>query len=218
MSDERLHFDDLSIGFGQQLLLHPDPNNKRGVFSCMMMGYLPGESIIATVEANGIFPRLQEGQRVAIRIFLANGVAAFTTTVLYVGEEPVVMVYLDFPLKVQFKRVRAAKRVSMAQPLLVSNLDDPSLIGVAGKLIDISTGGGRIEMFDQLGRVGETIEMKGKFSIHGMTRMLTIKAVIRKREGNDYGVQFIEEDEDKLIILMGFIFGAMLDGNIESIR
>ena len=106
----------------------------------------------------------------------------------------------------------------VAQPILVSNLDNGALMGVAGKLVDVSTGGGRVQMFDQLGEVGDNIELKGKFQIHGITRMLTVRACIRKKEGSDYGIQFIEEDEDKLIVLMGFIFNAMLTGETDVIR
>lgn len=218
MTDQTIAFDELMLGFGQQLMLHPNPADKTMVFGCMLAGCLPSESLMVTVEPNGVFPRLEEGQRVAVRIFLDSGVALFMTTVLFISEVPTLIVYLDFPSQVKFKRLRAAKRVVVAQPVLVNNLDDSTLMGVAGKLMDVSTGGGRIQMFDQLGAVGDAIELKGKFNIHGITRLLTVRACIRKKEGNDYGVQFVEEDEDKLIILMGFIFNAMLTGEVDGIR
>ena len=218
MTDEKVSFSDLELGFGQQLMLHPNPSDKTMVFGCMLAGCLPGESLIVTVSPNGVFPRLEEGQKVVVRVFLDSGIALFQSTVLFIGEIPTLMVYLDFPSAVQFKRLRAAKRVVVAQPIIVSNLDKTQLMGVAGKLVDVSTGGGRIEMFEQLGDVGDKIEIKGKFQVHGITRLLTVGACIRKKEGKDYGVQFVEQDEDKLIVLMGFIFNAMLTGTVDSIR
>lgn len=218
MADESTTFDELALGFGQQLMLHPNPADKSMVFGCMLAGCLPGESLMVTVEPNGVFPRLEEGQRVAVRVFLDSGIALFMTTVLFISEVPTLLVYLDLPAQVKFKRLRAAKRVVVAQPILVNNLDNPSLMGVAGKLMDVSTGGGRIQMFDQLGAVGDAIELKGKFKIHGITRLLTVGACIRQKDGDDYGVQFVEADEDKLIVLMGFIFNAMLTGEVDAIR
>jgi len=218
VSEEQRTFEDLGLGMGQQLLLHPDPADKTSVFSCLLVGALPGEALIVTAPPDGVFPRLAEGQKVVVRVFLEDGVALFPTTVLFVGEIPALMVYLDMPAGVQFKRLRAAKRVVVAQPVLVSNLDNPAHAGVAGKLLDVSTGGGRLKMFDELGANGDKIEIKGKFNVHGITRLLNVTACIRKRERDEYGVQFIEQDEDKLIFLMGFIFNAMINGTVDTIR
>lgn len=218
MTDEAIAFDDLALNFGQQLMLHPNPADKTMVFGCVLAGCLIGESLMVTVEPNGVFPRLEEGQRVAIRVFLDSGVALFMTTVLFIGEVPTLLIYLDLPAQVKFKRLRAAKRVVVAQPILINNIDNTAFMGVAGKLMDVSTGGGRVQMFDQLGDVGDAVELKGKFQIHGITRLLTVRACIRKKEDDDYGIQFVEDDEDKLIILMGFIFNAMLTGEVDAIR
>ncbi len=218
MTDEAITFDDLALNFGQQLMLHPNPADKTIVFTCVLAGYLIGESLMVTVEPNGVFPRLEEGQRVAVRVFLDSGVALFMTTVLFIGEVPTLLIYLDLPAQVKFKRLRAAKRVVVAQPILINNIDNTAFMGVAGKLMDVSTGGGRVQMFDQLGDIGDAVELKGKFQIHGITRLLTVRACIRKKEDDDYGIQFVEDDEDKLIILMGFIFNAMLTGEVDAIR
>ncbi|HEY7773929.1 MAG TPA: flagellar brake protein [Marinagarivorans sp.] len=218
MADEQLEFGALDITFGQQFLLHPDPTNKKMVFSCTLIGCLEGQSLIIGPDGAGVFPSLAEGQKIIVRIVLDSGIALFPTTVLFISDIPAVMIYLDFPPAVQFKRLRAAKRVVVAQPILVSNLDNSAYTGIAGKLIDISTGGGRVQMFDTLGGVGDRIELKGKFQVHGIARLLTVKACIRKRDGKEYGVQFVEQDEDKLIVLMGFIFNAMLTGNLDAIH
>lgn len=218
MADEKIDFQALEITFGQQLLMHPNPSDKTMVFSCTLIGCLADESLIIGPPSQGVFPPLEEGQKVVIRVFLDSGVALFPTTVLYISDIPALMIYLDFPSAIQFKRLRAAKRVVVAQPVLVSNVDNKSIVGVAGKLLDVSTGGGRVKMFDELGEVGDHIVIKGKFQVHGISRLLTVDACIRKKEGKEYGVQFVEQDEDKLIILMGFIFNAMLTGTVDAIH
>lgn len=218
VADEQRTFDELGLGMGQQLLLHPNPADKKLVFSSLLVGALPSEALIVTAPPDGVFPELSEGQKVVVRVFLEDGVALFPTTVLFVTDVPTLMVYLDMPKVVQFKRLRAAKRVVVAQPVLVSNLDNPAHIGVAGKLLDLSTGGGRLKMFDEVGAIDDRIEIKGKFNVHGITRLLNVTACIRKRERDEYGVQFIEQDEDKLIFLMGFIFNAMINGTVDTIR
>ena len=62
MADEQRTFDDLGLGMGHQLLLHPDPADKTSVFSCLLVGALPGEALIVTAPPGGVFPRLAEGQ------------------------------------------------------------------------------------------------------------------------------------------------------------
>ena len=218
MADDRIDFDALEVTFGQQLLMYPNPSDKTMVFSCTLIGCLGGESLIVGPAADGVFPVLQEGQKVIIRVFLDSGVALFPTTVLYISDIPTDMIYLDYPPVIQFKRLRAAKRVVVAQPILVNNLDNTAHVGVAGKLLDVSTGGGRIKVFDELGAVGDRIVIKGKFQVHGISRLLTVDACIRQKDSKEYGVQFVEQDEDKLIFLMGFIFNAMLTGTVDAIR
>ncbi len=218
MHEENRSFESLALGFHQQLLVHPNPADKTIVFSCSLIGCLGTECLLIHAPDNGVFPLLSEGQRLVIRTFLDDGIALFHTTVLYVSDIPAIIAYLDYPQNIQFRRLRTAKRVAIAQPILVNNLTHPAHQGLAGKLIDISTGGGRLRMFDKLGQTGDVIEVKGKFTVQGISRLLTLKACIRQCSGNDYGIQFIETDEDKLLILMGFIFNAQMTGTIEPVR
>jgi hypothetical protein len=65
------------------------------------------------------------------------------------------------------------------------------------------------------------VELKGKFQVGGITRVLSIQSVIRAiipaKEGASYGVEFFEKDEDKLLVLLGFIFHSMVFGHTLSI-
>ena len=72
-----------------------------------------GDSLMTTAESDGVFPHLDEWQRVAL----------FMTTVLFIGEVSTLLAYLDLPVQIKFKRLRTAKRVIVTQPILINNID-----------------------------------------------------------------------------------------------
>jgi hypothetical protein len=219
--DSVLKFDDLNLKIGQIIQLHPDPKNSQERYDCMLVGCLPGDAVIVTAASDGSFPIVQEGQNIVIRVMSANGVALFPTTVLYVADVPTFMVYLDFPKAIKFKLVRSASRVDVALPVLASNLNQRGMQNVAGKITDISLGGARVELFEEGGEVGDLLELRGKFQVGEIQRRLSIRALIRsKRKSGDsftYGLEFNEEDEEKLLILFGFIFNLMAFGSVQKV-
>jgi PilZ domain len=205
-------FGELELGFGYELFLIPDLNNKAQVFDCVLAGCIPQECLMVTAPASGLFPRVECGLRVLVRIRLPSGVALFPTTVLFISETPTLIVYLDYPRDIKFKRVQTSL------PVLVNNNADEKIYAVGGTVVDISTSGARIESTQSLGAIGDTIEFKGKFLIATITRMVSIKCVIRAEKPRfTYGVEFAEDDEDKLLILLGFIFQSLAFNNAQSV-
>lgn len=189
----------------------------------MLVGGLPGEAVIITAPPDGEMPLLQEGQQIAIRVHLPNGVALFPTTVLYVADVPVFLAYLDVPQAIKYKQVRSAARVNVALPVLVSNKTREGIRGIVGKITDISTTGARVDLFDDVGEAGELIELKGKFEVGAIRKLVQVEAIIRSKpeitgEAVTYGIEFHEPDEEKLIVLFGFIFSAIASGKSQSVR
>lgn len=219
---ELLSFVELGLYIGQRLELLPNPGDKDARFPCELVGCLARQSIIIGPPASGALPRFAEGQRIVVRVKLAGGVALFPSTVLHVSEVPALMVYLDCPPSVKFKRMRRALRVDVTLPILVTNHSVGHGASRAGKIIDMSIGGARLEMFESLGNIGDNIELKGKFQVGAIQRVLSIGAVIRARSPVNnqhlYGVEFHECDEEKLLVLMGVIFHAMAFGHVQTIR
>lgn len=214
-------FDELDLSFGQPLSLLPNPGDQDLLFDCLLIGCLTGECLILGPPSSGLMPRLAEGQRVVVRTKLGHGIALFPSTVLYITETPTFLVYLDYPRDIKFKPVRGAQRVAVALPVLANNQSDANFGHVAGKITDISASGARLEMLSALGNRGHKIELKGKFTVGGIERLLTIQAVIRscltERGRNAYGVEFYEGDEEKLLVLLGYTFHALAFGQIKSI-
>lgn len=224
MSEKQLlTFDQLNLSFGQIVQIHLTPAHNGERYNCQLVGCLPGEAILVTAPPSGQFPLLQPGARVAIRVMGPDGVAIFPTVVLHVSEQPVYLVYLDFPKAVQFRLVRNAQRVDVALPVLVNSRERAGVRSVAGRVVDISLSGAQLKLTDDIGTAGERIELKGKFNVAGIKRVLAIEAIIRKRSAVDadaitYGVEFHERDEEKLLVLFAYIFHAMVVGNPQTIR
>lgn len=218
-----LSFDELGLTFGLQLELLPDPADKDRVYPCELVGCVKNECVIVGPPAStGAFPRLVEGQRVALRVKLAGGIALIPSTVLFISEIPAILFFLDFPRGAVFKQVRGALRVNVALPVLGTNVADRRFESVPGKMIDVSTTGARLHMFQELGSVGHKVEIKGKFQVGDIQRIMQISATVRARsvreDGFIYGIEFSSDDEDKLIVLMGFTFHAMAFGTLQTIR
>lgn len=210
-------FSELELGFGYELFLIPDLNNKQQLFDCVLAGCIPEECLMVTAPASGLFPRVDCGQRVLVRIRLPSGVALFPTTILFISETPTLIVYLDYPRDIKFKRVRAA-RVFVSLPVLMNSQSDESIFGVAGKIVDVSTSGARIEATERLGSVGDIIEVKGKFQVGNMVRMLSINCIIRaEKTPKTYGVEFCEQNEEKLLVLLGFIYQSMAFNHAQAV-
>lgn len=217
-----LNFDDLNLKFSQVIQIIPEGGGgANNCFDCVLVGCLSGEAVIVTVPQTNLFPKVAEGDHVVIRVYTAQGVALFPTTVLYISEVPTFLVYLDFPNAITFKKVRESIRVEMTLPTLVSNVNR-DLQGIVGRIVDISVSGAQIELFEYAGEKGDSLIVKGKFSIDDIHRKLSIDAVImdtRTLENGhqSVGVRFEKGNEENTLILLGIVYSAALAGNEKFI-
>lgn len=222
MSDQKLDFEALGITIGQAVEVLPQSSTSKIFSDVLILGAIPGEAIIIAATSSGEFPKMDEGETLVLKFKLADGVAILATSVLFISEVPMFMVYLDYPKDITFKRIRNASRVSVKLPVLVTSLSKPKYSGIAGQIIDISTTGAGLTLTEYAGGNGDQIMMKGKFSVGCIQRVLTIRAIIRtttKKQENltIYGIEFLEDDENDLLVLFGFIFNAMAFGKIQKI-
>ncbi|VUD52626.1 hypothetical protein TDB9533_01668 [Thalassocella blandensis] len=224
MSSEQLHtFDALDVRMGQTIQILSKPSEVKQFYDVMLIGVIPGESLILGAPETGDFPKIEEGHQLVFRIMMTDGIALFSSAVLYISEMPIFMVFADYPREIKFKQVRKANRVNVSLPVLTSNTTSGIQSGVAGRVIDISTFGAGLECYEHLGVIGDQVIVKGKFEVNSIQRLLSVKATIRarKRLSNDsfmYGLEFCGGDEDDLLVLFGYIFNAMAYGNIQKIR
>ncbi|MFL0811596.1 MAG: flagellar brake protein [Agarilytica sp.] len=222
MSDEKIQFDELALSMGQSVEILPSSTGEKEFSEVLVLGAIPGEAIILGAPASGVFPKLSEGEKIVFRAKMADGLALFASNVLFMNDVPLFMVYIDFPKSIQFKRIRNATRVSVKMPILVSNTDNPKYNTITGRIEDISTLGAGLILSEFAGGEGDILALKGKFTVGKIQRVLSIRAVARKvkKLSDDavfYGVEFLEEDENDLLVLFGFIFNAMAFGKIQKI-
>lgn len=222
MSDEKIQFDELELGLGQVVDVLPQSSSNKDFSEVLLLGAIPGEALILGAPASGEFPKMEEGEKVVFRVKMANGVGLFASNVLYMTDVPMFMVYVDFPQDIQFKRIRNASRVSVKMPILVSNQDKPEFSTITGRIDDISTLGAGLILSESAGDEGDVLALKGKFTVGSIQRVLSVRAVARKvkklsPDAVFYGVEFLEDDENDLLVLFGFIFNAMAFGKIQKI-
>jgi len=108
---------------------------------------------------------------------------------------------------------------------LVSNVSQGKNRGIPGQVMDLSKSGARLQLDRPLGKVGDKIQLKGKFDVAGIRRILDLRGVIRSFPKSDAGlngiqcgVEFVENHEDKLLVLYGYISYTSSYGNIQSVR
>lgn len=216
-------FNELDIKVGQVIQIYPNPSDAANSHECLFVGCLPGEALLISVDPKtGLFPKVTEGQNVILRILSANGIALLATTVLFLSDVPTFIAYLDFPQDIKFHLLRRATRVDVQVPVLVSCISDKTKSNVPGRILDISIGGSRVELDADVGGLGETVQIRGKFRVGDIQRVVGIKStLVRKKASSNgkimYGMEFQEDSEDALLILFGFIFSSMAFGRVQTV-
>ncbi|SMF60266.1 PilZ domain-containing protein [Alteromonadaceae bacterium Bs31] len=217
-----LAIDQLQLKFGQLLQIQQYMSAEKKLYDCTFVGGVPGQTLIISMPESGEFPDLHEGDKIAIRVKTASGVAAFPTVVLYLAEIPLYMVYLDYPSDIQFKQIRSATRVNVALPVLASNSKRPELRSVVGRISDISTTGAHLFFEQDVGDIGDQVQLKGKFAVAGIRRTLVLTVLVRAKQSQasefEYGVEFIEQDEEIMLVLFGFVYSAMTQGEPKVVE
>ena len=219
----QISFDSLGLTPTQTLQLVPNTSRVDEVFASVYVGAFDQQAMIISAPPESEFPVLQEGQPVVVRVAMPEGIAVFTTTVLFIAEEPIYMAFLDVPTEIKFHKIRKARRVNVSLPVLASGGTANLPQNIDGKVVDISTTGAGVISAANLANVGEMIRIRGKFRVGAIQRLLSINALVKSKSPINektakFGVEFDNDNEDDLIVLFGFIFNAMAFGNVQEIQ
>ncbi|WP_020207909.1 flagellar brake domain-containing protein [Gilvimarinus chinensis] len=187
-------------------------------YSCRYVGAVAGRTLIFTMpRGGGKTPRFRPGQRVAVRLMIANGIGLFAASVEAQSTEPLPLLYVSYPDSVTFKGIRSATRVVVNQDVTVVNdsqLDKPE---TSGRIADISINGARLELREPIANIGDKVILKSQVTVEGQTWPLAIESVIRSRIERStqeqhqtlaavYGVEFTEQNKDALLVLHAYVF------------
>jgi len=217
-----VNFDELKLTAGFPVQLQVAASDGKPLrYSCKLIGYLPEHGILLTpARASGKLVRLVGGQKLVVRLMVANGMCLFSASVETLTTSPYPILHLSYPKNVSFKGVRNATRIDVRLPIKARNESDLEGVTLEGVVADISITGARMELTASIGSVGDEVNVSGRVNIGKLSCTLNIKAVIRSRierstrEYDDklpavYGVEFIESDEDKLLVLYAYVYAAM---------
>lgn len=218
-----MKLEDLHILPGTPLQLQLSNDSPNGIkCNSRIIGYTPSRSVLITMPvAAGKVVRARPGQKVMVKVMVANGMGVFVASVQGIATTPYPYLHLSFPKSVNFKEIRGATRVDTRLPVTVKSLasltDEPESEGVAA---DMSVSGARLELKEPIAEVGDEVEINSEVTIGPVTRNMKITAIIRSRTERStkemdehlpavYGVQFVEESEDNLLLLNSYVFSQL---------
>lgn len=215
-----MKFEDMKLIYGYPLQLQT--SNSAGQperFSCRLIGCLPGRSILLSVpKLAGKLVRFRPGQKVVARLMVDNGIGIFAGTVETQTADPYPILHISYPDNVSFKGIRGATRVAIDRPVEVSNLTIISDKTISASVVDVSVTGARIEAMSAFGDIGNKIQIAMSVGVANIIRELTLEAIIRSRADVDpqspngpiaYGVEFIEPEEDKRLLLYAYVYAQI---------
>jgi len=162
--------------------------------------------------------RFRSGQKVVARLMVDNGIGIFASIVETQTADPYPILHISYPENVSFKGIRGATRVAIDQPVEITNLTIISDKTISASVVDVSVTGARIESMSAFGDIGNKIQVTMHVGIANIVRELTVEAIIRSRGDVDpqtpngaitYGVEFIEPDEDKRLLLYAYVYAQI---------
>ena len=222
-----MKFEDMKLIYGYPLQLQTSISaGQPERFSCRLIGCLPGRSILLSVpKLAGKLVRFRTGQKVVARLMVDNGIGIFVSVVEAQTADPYPILHINYPDNVSFKGIRGATRVAIDEPVQVLNLTVADSEAVAGSVVDVSVTGARIEVASELGEIGNKIQVTMRVGVANIIRDLALEGVIRSRGDVDpqysdsavaYGIEFIEPEEDKRLLLYAYVYAQIGSEEIIS--
>lgn len=206
------------IRIGDSLLLQSTGGAPR--LQVKLIGYLKGLGLIVTVPgSNGDFVMLKEGQSFVCRFFSGKNAYAFTTVVAKQTSVPFPHLHLSYPREVRGIVIRKDARIDVDLIAAVTAEVDGQSKSGAGKIVNISTGGGALRSKSQLGSKGDVVGIKFKIQVGDVQTLVVFDSIIRmvSEDATDpgmpylYGLQFLVSDTSMAMALTAFVYQRIVD-------
>ena len=204
-----LPFANLQLLPGHALQLEMELNiHKEDRFRCNLIGYRIPHSIIVTaptekgITVNGLLDKTAK-----VRLFSSrhNGACAFESKVLELIRKPYPHLHLTVPETIYLGEVRKSIRANVNLITSIHLNEGADGEKFAGAINDLSVDGAGIASKTLTAECGDEIELVTRFSISGIDKIITIKAIVRSKNDSDtgtqFGLQFIELDEDDKLMI-----------------
>jgi c-di-GMP-binding flagellar brake protein YcgR len=180
-----------------------------------LIGYLKNRGLIVTVpESDGEFVMLKDGQSFIVRFFSGKNAYAFTSVVGKQTSVPFPHVHLSYPREVRGLEIRKDARIDVSLITAIGLDRDSEAKSLAGKIVNLSIGGGAFRAKTRLASKGDTINVKFKLLINEMDSYMVFDALVRSvtEDLNDpvmpylYGIQFINMDQNMTLAVAAFVY------------
>jgi c-di-GMP-binding flagellar brake protein YcgR len=215
-------FHELRIRIGDMFSVESVSPPKR--YPVRLLGFHEGQSLIVsapTVQGKAFL--LPEGQVLRVRVMAGNIACGFQTQVMKNNRVPYLYSHLKYPPKVSSVAVRQASRVELKLPVRIDEFETGELPGEWPKkalLIDLSSGGGRLQSPLPVAAVGSELKLSFKVVVDGVEHISRIKAIVRniaevgasaEQSMLHYGVQFVEVSDEDRVYISGYVYEQIID-------
>lgn len=211
---------ELAPSVGEQLRLEVRaPNQKLAV---RLLGYREPTSLLVSaprIPPNGA--AVHQGTRMMARLMVGDYLCTFETRLMQVQTRPFSYWHLEYPARIDCRRIRKAARIPINLSVRVEKSDmgfDAAEGAQAAICRDISLQGGCLETSRPLAQSGERLFVTVRVSVAGMDHLLLLPALVRNVQQQEtgtvpvfsQGVEFVDLEEDTRLVLAGFVYEQQL--------
>lgn len=211
--------EDIRLLPGDALQIQPLASGLGERLAVRVVGMLRPVSLLVTAPAaDGRLVPVREQQPFLVRAVSSLNVCAFRTVVLKVQHAPFPYLHLDYPESVKLMRIRKAIRAKVQMDAAIHESDGgPPL--AAGRILDISAGGARVQSGVSLGEKGRKVFMSFTVRLDDIEERVVVPAVIcsTAEEGCDEGnrawmagVQFADLSQQSRLLIMNLVYQYLL--------
>jgi c-di-GMP-binding flagellar brake protein YcgR len=186
-------------------------------YTVRLIGYLAGKGVIVTPPSmTGEFVMIREWDGFSVKFFSGMSAYTFDASAIKQTLVPYPMLHLTYPRLVRFQQIRQKLRLELE--LIAVAHDENRKLAASVKIVDLSSGGARLNSKTPLGEVGSGFWLKFQLNVEGIEVLMELKTLVRKAApANDelgsltYGVSFHDVPEDMQLALAAFVTNAALE-------
>lgn len=219
-----MEFDDLKLlpGTRVKLVVAGSDGNLPAVTG-KYVGFQRPQAVVVAVPASAMSGAMRVGAKVACSLVTATGIVNFTSQVEGVNSTPFTHIFLTYPKTINVRNVRAAVRVDINLPAQVANLDSRDMVEMQpSQIIDMSVLGLKLGSSTPLGDIGDELAIHIRLAFEDIGRNVIVNGKIRTQTQSQIdaadtpntfpyvlGVEFVELDEDKRVLLYAFVLNMV---------